>query len=440
MADRISVFGLGYVGSVTAACLASLGHDVVGVDVNDAKLESLRSGRSPMTEVGLDDLLASAAASRRLRLTTDAQSAVAESDVSLICVGTPSNRNGSLDLRAVERVTEQIGAAMGRKLDRHTVVMRSTVLPGAARNVVVPRLESSSGLKAGADFGYVSNPEFLREGSAVADFMSPEYTVVGEWDSDSGNVVEELYSMLEAPVLRVPVETAEMVKYASNAFHAVKVAFANEIGHLAKVQGIDGRSVMEILCRDHRLNISPAYLRPGFAFGGSCLPKDTRALVYRAREIDVDVPLLAAILPSNDVQVQRAIAAVEDAEGKHIGILGLAFKAGTDDVRESPMVAVIETLVGRGYQVQVFDEDVRLSNLIGANRAYLEAEIPHIASLMVDDLDEMVRTCDVLVVGNSSKVFADLGSRMDENQVLVDLVGVTDTTRAMRGNYIGSGW
>ncbi len=440
MAGRVSVFGLGYVGSVTAACLASLGHEVVGVDVKEEKLESMRSGRSPMAEVGLDDLLVSAVASGRLSLTSDAESAIAKSDLSLICVGTPSNRNGSLDLRAVERVAEQIGAAMGHKADRHTVVMRSTVLPGVARNVVVPRLESCSGLEVGTDFGYVSNPEFLREGSAVADFMSPEYTIVGEWDSDSGNVVEELYSMLEAPVLKVSVETAEMVKYASNAFHAVKVAFANEIGHLAKAQGIDGRSVMEILCKDHKLNISPAYLKPGFAFGGSCLPKDTRALVYRARETDVDVPLLAAILQSNDVQVQRAIAAVEDAEGKHIGILGLAFKAGTDDVRESPMVAVIETLVGRGYEVRVFDEDVRLSTLIGANKAYLEAEIPHIASLMVDDLDEVVRTSDVLVVGNSSKIFADLGSRMDENQVLVDLVGVIDTSRAPRGTYIGSGW
>lgn len=437
---RVSVFGLGYVGSVSAACLAAAGHEVIGVDISAAKIDAIRQGHSPMSEPGLDSLLASVVASGRLGVTDEVGEAVARSDVSLICVGTPSNRNGSLDLQAVERVADEIGEAMAAKSDRHTVVMRSTVLPGTAREVVIPRLESSSGLSAGTDFGYASNPEFLREGSAVADFQNPEFTVVGEWDTASGDVVARLYSMSGAPTIRLSVETAEMVKYANNAFHALKVAFANEIGALSKSQGIDGRAVMEVLCMDHKLNVSPAYLRPGFAFGGSCLPKDTRALVYRAREFDVQIPLLSSVLPSNEVQVKRAIAAVEDSGSKQVGILGLSFKAGTDDVRESPMVAVIETLVGKGYDVRVFDEGVQLSSLTGANKAFLESEIPHIASLMVDDIDEVISRSDVLVVGNSSERFADVGARMDESQVLIDLAGAVAIDPPPRGRYHGSGW
>ncbi len=437
---RLSVFGLGYVGCVSAALLAESGHDVVGVDVNPSKLEAIRAGLSPVTEAGLDAIVASVVADGRLQVTDDAADAVARSEASLICVGTPSNRNGSLDLTAVRRVVTEIGHAMTVKASPHTVVMRSTVLPGTARDVVVPLLESASGLEAGSGFGYVSNPEFLREGSAVADFHAPAFTVIGEWEPGSGDIVAGLYSGIAAPLVSVDVETAEMVKYATNAFHALKVAFANEIGGLSKSQGVDGRTVMDILCMDRKLNISPAYLRPGFAFGGSCLPKDARALVYRARELDVEVPLLAALLPSNEARVRKAIELVEDLGAKQVGILGLSFKAGTDDVRESPMVAVIETLLGKGYDLRVYDEEIKLTRLTGTNKAFLESVIPHIASLMVDDVDEVVRKSDVLIVGNSNSRFARIGASMEPSQVLIDLVGAVDPASLPGEGYHGSGW
>lgn len=437
---RLSVFGLGYVGSVTAACLAEAGHHVVGVDVNPAKLAAVERGEAPVTEPGLEEALRSAVADGRLSPGTDVAQVIAATDASLICVGTPSNRNGSLALDAVVRVAEEIGRSLRQKSSFHTVIMRSTVLPGTARDTVVPAIEAASGRKAGEGFGYVSNPEFLREGSAMADFRQPELTVLGGWDARSIAVAREIYAGLEAPVVELSVEAAEMVKYANNAFHALKVAFANEIGQLARSHGVDGRQVMDVLCQDRKLNISPAYLRPGFAFGGSCLPKDTRALVYRSRQLDIDAPLLASILPSNDAQIRRAVEAVEQTGAKQIGVLGLAFKSGTDDVRESPMVSVIETLIGRGYDVSVFDEVIQLDRLTGANKAFLETEIPHIASLMVDTLDQAVARSDVIVVGTSSPSFADVGSLLDDSQIVIDLVGGVVPSPELGDRYVGSGW
>ena len=421
---KVSIFGLGYVGCVSAACLAQDGHDVIGVDVNPHKVEQIRAGRSPIIEPGLDELVQRMVAEERLHATLEGQQAVLESDISLICVGTPSNSNGSLKLDYIENVSREIGQALAVKEDYHVVVVRSTVLPGTVRERVLPVLEEASGKRAGVDFGLSMNPEFLREGSAIADYYAPSQIVIGELDEPSGDAVEALYQAVDAPVVRVDLETAEMVKYVNNAFHALKVVFANEVGSLCKLHGIDGQKVMEIFVQDRQLNISPAYLRPGFAFGGSCLPKDVRALLYRAKERDAEIPVLSAILASNEQHIQRGIRMVEATGRKCIGILGLSFKSHTDDVRESPVVPLIETLVGRGYQLAVFDEIVEPDKLIGANRSFLEREIPHIASLMRPSLEEVVRWAEVVVVANGSPAFRQVPEMLEEDQILIDLVGV----------------
>ena len=437
---RVSVFGLGYVGTVSAGCLASDGHHVVGVDINPSKVELVNAGRSPVMEPGLEPVIAEAVSAGHLRATTSASEAVVDSDVSLVCVGTPSKGNGSLDLSHVEHVTRQIGRALADRDAYHVVVVRSTVLPGTTAGLVRSILEEASGRTAGTDFGLVMNPEFLREGSALADYYTPAYTLVGEFDVRSGDTVEGLFGAVKAPVVRVDVATAEMAKYVGNAFHALKVAFANEVGHLAKLHGIDGRAVMEIFGRDRQLNISDAYLTPGFAFGGSCLPKDTRALSYRARELDADAPLLSSIIPSNEAHIRRAIAMVEQAGAKRVGVLGLSFKAGTDDVRESPAVPLIETLVGRGYQVAVYDEHVQLSRLVGANKEFLDRELPHIASLLRPTMDDVVASSDFVVIANRSPEFKNVPHLLSPDQLVVDLTGIAGSQGSGQGRYEGIGW
>ena len=421
---KLSVFGLGYVGSVTAGCLASDGHDVVGVDVNPLKVELINAGRSPVVEPGLDDLIAEARRAHRLSATLDAEEAVRSTEVSIVCVGTPSNGNGSIHVGHVEAVARQIGEALQRKGRRHLVVVRSTVLPGTVESTVIPAVEEAAGGSVGDAFDICVNPEFMREGSALHDYHHPSYVVIGEREPAAGDTVASLYEQLRAPVIRTSLRTAEMVKYASNAFHALKVAFANEIGTLAKRQGIDGREVMDILCEDRTLNLSAKYLRPGFAFGGSCLPKDVRALVYRAKQTDVDAPVLASVLESNVRHITRAIEMVESAGNRRVGVIGLSFKSGTDDVRESPVVALIETLVGRGYHVGVYDELVDPSRLIGANKASLERELPHIASLMRDSVEAVVAEADTVVVANDGRALAQVLERLRPEQHVVDLVGL----------------
>lgn len=432
MQMRVSVFGLGYVGCVSAACLARDGHTVIGVDVDPQKVAAVGSGRSPIIERGLEALLQQVVAAGRLRATRDGRAAVQESDVSLICVGTPSNGNGSLNLAYVDRVCEEIGAALHGKKDYHVVVVRSTVLPETIEGRLIPILEEHSRRIAGADFGVCMNPEFLREGSSIEDYDHPCLIVIGELDAQSGDRVVKLYEAVSRPVVRTNIRTAEMLKYANNAFHALKVAFANEIGNLCAAHGTSGQEVMELLCRDHRQNISPAYLRPGFAFGGSCLPKDLRALVYRARLRDVECPLLSAVQPSNYRHIQGAIQMVEQTRKRRIGILGLSFKAGTDDVRESPVVLLAEALVGKGYQVGIYDEKVKLAQLTGANRSYLERELPHIASLMRVSLEEVVARSEVVVIGNGSSSFRNVTRLLREDQILIDLVGLTGDSAAPR--------
>lgn len=437
---NVAIFGLGYVGSVTAACLAKDGHNVIGVDTNSGKVDMINSGRSPVLEPGLNDIIAEEVAGGRLTATTDAYEAVTRSEVSLVCVGTPSRANGSLELSYVDNVVRQIGNALTQRADYHTVVVRSTVLPGTVLDRVVPIIEHAANKQAGKEFGVAMNPEFLREGSALKDYNQPSMIVIGQLNSRSGDAVAKLYENIDGPTIRTDLATAEMVKYASNAFHGMKVAFANEIGRISKAHGVDGQVLMEIFREDKRLNVSGAYLTPGNAFGGSCLPKDTRALVYRARERDVTVPLLESLMPSNTVHLDTTIRLVESSGSKRIGVLGLSFKPGTDDVRESPAVVLVETLLGRGYSVQIFDEQLELHRLIGANKSYLESELPHIAQLLRSDLDGIIKESEVLVVTQASPTFRDLAGSLVPEKLLIDLVGVAKPGEQQRGRYEGICW
>ncbi|MEK7829622.1 MAG: UDP-glucose/GDP-mannose dehydrogenase family protein, partial [Acidobacteriota bacterium] len=387
---KVSVIGLGYVGCVSAACLAQAGHEVIGSDVSQLKVDMINGGHSPIIEPGIGDLLAEAVNKKLLSATTETEAAVAASEVSLVCVGTPSQPNGSLDLTYIKRACQQIGEALASVNRYHVIVIRSTMLPGSIESAVIPTLEASSGKRAGKDFGVAINPEFLREGSSIYDFHHPPFTLIGADDEAATNHVSRLYKHLDAPVIAVGLKEAEMVKYTSNCFHALKVAFANEIGNLCKKLGADSHKVMDVFCQDTKLNISSAYFKPGFAFGGSCLPKDLRAINYKAKELDVEVPVLSSILPSNRQQVERTVDMVLSTGRKNIGILGLSFKSGTDDLRESPMVSLVETLIGKGLKLTIYDRDVQLARLVGANRDYIEREIPHISSLLRRELDEVI--------------------------------------------------
>ena len=434
----VSIFGLGYVGAVSAACLATDGHNVIGVDPNQTKVDLINSGQTPIIEAEIGDMIASAVQSGRLSATTEVRKAVLTSDLSLICVGTPSQLNGNLDLSFVRRVCEQIGEGLREKNSYHVVVARSTMLPGSMRGVVIPTLESSSGKTAGVDFGVCNNPEFLREGTAVWDYYHPPKTVIGETDASAGEALISLYAGIDAPTIRTSVEIAEMVKYADNNWHAVKVAFANEIGVIAKAVGIDGRQVMDIFCQDTKLNLSAYYMRPGFAFGGSCLPKDVRALTFKARDLDLDVPLLNAILPSNQRQVERAIKMITGQGKRKIGVLGFAFKAGTDDLRESPMVDVIEYLIGKGYDLRLYDSNVSMAALTGANRDYILNHIPHISRLMVDTVQEVMEFAETVVVGHGAAEFRAAVADRNDTQVVIDLGHVAD--HASNDSYDGICW
>jgi GDP-mannose 6-dehydrogenase len=436
---KVSIFGLGYVGAVSAACLASDGHDVVGVDPNRVKTDLINAGKSPIIEKDLGSLIEAAVAAGRLRATDDARAAVADTEISLVCVGTPSNWNGSLDLRYVRKVCEEIGEALRDKEGFHTVVLRSTMLPGSMRDVVIPTLEEFSGKKAGEWFGVCNNPEFLREGTAVHDYYHPPKTVIGETDPVAGDKLAELYAGIDAPLIRTSVETAEMVKYVDNVWHALKVGFANEVGNVCKRLGLDGHEVMDIFCQDTKLNLSPYYLKPGFAFGGSCLPKDVRAFTYKARSMDLELPILNAILPSNEHQVQTGLRLVMEKPGRRVAILGMSFKAGTDDLRESPMVELIERLLGKGYELKIYDRNVRLAALTGANKDFILNKIPHISRLMVDTMDEAVRDAETIVVGNADPEFRGVFSALREGQTVVDLVRI-DTQRRSDDQYDGICW
>lgn len=437
---KVSVFGLGYVGSVSAAMLASDGHEVIGVDLNPDKVAAINAGTSPIVEPGLGEALQDVVSAGRLRATTDTEEAVRASEISLICVGTPSRRNGSLDLSYVERVAGEIGTVLKTKDNYHVVVVRSTVLPGSTHGIVIPALERESGKKYGEGFGVSMNPEFLREGTAIKDFRNPPMTLVGHNHAADAVGTKSLYDALDAPVIGTSIQTAEMIKYTSNTWHALKVCFANEIGNLCKQLNVDSHDVMDIFCKDDQLNLSSYYLKPGFAFGGSCLPKDVRAIQYRAKELDVDMPVISSILPSNKLQVETALAQILETGKTNIGMLGFSFKAGTDDLRESPLVTLAEQLLGKGLKLRIYDKNVLLARLVGANKEYIEERIPHLSSLLCETIDEVVSNSDVLIVGNKSPEFADALYRTTPEQIVIDLVRVTADSARIEASYRGICW
>ena len=436
---NISIFGLGYVGAVSAGCFANEGHQIIGVDPVQTKVDLINQGRTPIIEKDIGEIVENSVKAERSHATTNAEEAIDDTHLSFICVGTPSQLNGNLDLKYIRRVCERVGLALKNKKDRHVVVIRSTILPGTMRNVVIPILEEFSGKTAGNDFGVCNNPEFLREGTAVYDFYNPPKTVIGETDTLSGDLLASLYDKMDAPLIRTDLETAEMVKYVDNVWHALKVGFANEIGNICKGLRIDGHRVMDIFCQDTKLNISASYLKPGFAFGGSCLPKDLRALAYKARNLDLDLPILNAILPSNRRQIERGIQMVMEKGNKKVGVLGFSFKAGTDDLRESPLVELIERLIGKGYDLRLYDRNVNLASLVGANRDFILNHIPHISKLMVESLDEVLSHADTLVIGNGDPEFRTILDQVNPEQVVVDLVRITETQSSNR-KYDGICW
>jgi len=430
---------LGYVGTVSAGCLAYDGHEVVGVDPVGTKVDLINRGQSPIIETEIGEIVEATAKSGRLRATTDSVEAIRETELSFVCVGTPSQANGNLDLRYIRRICEQIGEALQNKSARHIVVIRSTILPGTMRNIVIPTLEEFSKKKAGVDFGVCNNPEFLREGSAVKDFRNPPKTVIGELDRVSGDMLASLYEQLEAPLIRTNLECAEMVKYVDNSWHALKIGFANEIGNLCKSLSLDAHEIMKIFCQDHKLNLSSAYLLPGFAFGGSCLPKDLRALSYQAKMHDLQLPILTSILPSNEMQIARGLELIMEKGHTHVGILGFSFKAGTDDLRESPLIEVIERLIGKGYDLRIYDKNVNIASLVGANRDFILNHIPHISKLMVGSIDAVLNHAQTVVIGNKDPDFRTVPGRLNKGQFLVDFVRVIEGA-SKNGNYDGICW
>jgi GDP-mannose 6-dehydrogenase len=436
---KISVLGLGYVGAVSAGCLAHDGHEVIGIDPERTKVDLINSGRSPIIEKDIGAIIAEQVAAGRLRAATDVAAAVRHTDLVLVCVGTPSQPNGGIDLKFIRRVCEQIGTTLRHHHGAPVIVMRSTMLPGTMRDVVIPQLEKHSGKKAGEEFGVCINPEFLREGTAVHDYYHPPKTVIGEMNRASGDLLAALYANMPGPSIRTDIQTAEMVKYADNVWHALKVGFANEVGNICKAVEVDAHRVMDIFCQDRKLNLSPYYLKPGFAFGGSCLPKDVRALLHKAKTLDVEVPILSSILPSNERQIARGVQAVIEKGNKQVGILGFSFKAGTDDLRESPMVELVERLLGKGYELKIYDRNVSLAALHGANRDFILNRIPHISRLMVETIDEVVEHGKTLVIGNAAPEFADVPRRVAEGQTIIDFVRVCDS-RTVLGVYEGLCW
>ena len=437
---KVSVFGLGYVGSVSAAAFAADGHEVVGVDVNPEKVAAVNEGRSPIVEPGLDDLLKAGVANGRLRATTSTADAVNSTELSLVCVGTPSRRNGSLDLTYLTRVCEQIGEVIRDKPAYHVVVIRSTVLPGTTHGTVIPALEAASGKTYGEGFGVSVNPEFLREGSAIKDFRHPPLTLVGHNHAADAAPTRALYDHVDAPLYTAPIRVAEMIKYTSNTWHAVKVTFANEIGNVCKKMGVDSHEVMDIFCKDDKLNLSPYYMKPGFAFGGSCLPKDVRALQYRAKELDLELPLINSVLGSNRMQVQHAIDRIVDTGKRKIGLFGFSFKAGTDDLRESPLVIMAEALLGKGYDLSIYDRNVSLARLVGANKQYIEEQIPHLSRHLCDTLDEVIDQAEVIVVGNGAPEFSEAVARCRPDQIVIDLVRIPLDFSKVQAQYDGICW
>jgi len=437
---KISIFGLGYVGAVSLACLSRDGHQVIGVDIDQTKLELIAAGKTPVVEEGMVDLMQQVAASGRVTVTTDTEQAVLGSDISLVCVGTPSAANGSQDQGAILRLAEVMGRALAKKTVPHVVVFRSTLVPGTVEDVLRPIVEQHSGKKDGVDFHLCFQPEFLREGSSIRDYDKPPFTVVGANHPFAIQRLKELFGHLPCKFLETSVRSAEMMKYCCNNFHALKITFANETARLCGALGVDPFEVMDLVCQDTQLNISKAYLKPGFAFGGSCLPKDLRATSYLAKTRDVEVPMLSAILASNQEHLAVAANKVLASGKRRIGFIGLSFKTGTDDLRESPLVTLAEQLIGKGMQLTIYDPEVHLAQLLGANRRYIEQHLPHIGQLVRADIDAVIAESDLLVVGiGGDTVTQALARGVRADQVVLDLVNLPNA-RALPGKVEGLTW
>lgn len=434
---NLSVVGLGYVGAVCSACFANEGHNVIGVDIDKVKVDLINNGKAPIVEKDLDEYIKRNVEAGRLKATTDLKYAIENSDITIISVGTPSKPNGDIDLTYIKEAAKSIGEVLKEKNSFHIVSMRSTVLPGTARNVVIPIIEKHSGKKVGIDFGYVSNPEFLRESTAIWDFYHPPKTVIGYSDEKSRDTFVKLYEFLDAPLFTTEIEVAEMVKYADNSWHAVKVTFANEIGMIAKKLNIDSHKVMDIFCADTKLNISPYYLKPGFAFGGSCLPKDVKALTYKAKTLDEDTKLLNSLIPSNEYQIKRVFKDfIKPLRKRKVAILGITFKAGTNDLRESPVLELTEMLIGKGYYVKIYDPNVMKAKESGADKALLENELWHINERLSDNLEKSIKDSDIVIIGNKNDEFKVV-EKFDDKYI-IDLVRLFD--KKSDKNYIGIAW
>jgi GDP-mannose 6-dehydrogenase len=435
---KINVYGMGYVGCVSAACLANEGHSVTGIDIDPVKVKLINQKKSPIIEPGLEEYIKKAVSSGKLKAS---QNNIVPADISIISVGTPSNKNGSLQLDQIKRVAEQIGGLLRNTDSYHVVNVRSTVLPGTVEETVIPILEAHSKKRAGEEFGLCMNPEFLREGTSLFDYYNPPITVIGELDPKSGDVIMKIYKTIKnASITRTSIKVAEMVKYTSNSFHALKVTFANEIGSICKMVGVDSHELMDIFCKDTKLNISSYYLKPGFAFGGSCLPKDLRALLYKAKNMDMECPMLDSILRSNSRQLNTAYDLINETGKKKIGILGLSFKPGTDDLRESPMVELAEKLIGKGYTLQIYDREVSLAKLIGSNKKYIEKVIPHISSLLKPSLNEVIKSSQLIIIGKNTEDIKKAVARADGGKIVLDLVRIFSTTQERVANYEGICW
>jgi GDP-mannose 6-dehydrogenase len=437
---KINIFGMGYVGCLTAACLAKDKHDIVGIDTDQLKVSMINDGKSPIVEPGLQEVISEAVSSHNLSTMINNLSNLRPAEISFVCVGTPSNENGGLNLDHVIKIAEQIGEYLRELQSYHVVNIRSTVLPGTVEDTIIPTIERKSGKKAGLDFGVCMNPEFMREGTSIHDHYNPPFTIIGEIDRKSGDVISKIYKDINAPLIRTSIKVAEMVKYTCNVFHALKVTFANEIGNICKRLNIDSHEVMDIFCRDEKLNISPYYLKPGFAFGGSCLPKDLRAILYKTQELHLESPVLSTILNSNKNQIEHAYKLVEKTGRKKVGILGLSFKPNTDDLRESPMVELVEKLIGKGYFVSIYDGEVSMARIYGSNKRYIEGVIPHVSSLMKQSIQEVIDNSQVIVVCNKSKEFEEVIPGIEDDKIIVDLVRIVSNVAERNGNYEGICW
>lgn len=437
---KISIFGMGYVGAVSGACLARQGHQVVGVDTNPGKVGLINAGDSPIVEEGMAELMKDVVGSGAFRATTDAEEAILGTELSFVSVGTPSEANGALSLRAVEAVSREIGEVLAKKNGRHDVVYRSTILPGTTEDLLIPTLCEASGRRIGPEMQVAFNPEFLREGSSIRDFLRPPFTILGTTDDDATANLDGIYTGVDAEIIRCSIRIAESVKYLCNIYHGLKVCFANEVGSLLREVGVDSREAMEIFCKDEILNISKAYLRPGFSFGGSCLPKDTRAFLHLAKSHDVELPMLSNVLPSNQIHVDRAYKMVSRQGRRKVALLGLAFKGGTDDLRESPIVALAEKLIGKGYELKIHDTNVHTARLVGSNKEFIEREIPHIDGLLVSSAREALEGAELVVVANATDDDLEVLAESARDLPIVDLQGVERLRELAGSEYQGIAW